>query len=72
MIYAPVVLNVGSIGNVIPVTAGMDGIFFITLGIAQQEVCKVIPFGIRRRSCEAAVEVEVSLSKSKIVLNFLV
>src|SRR3984957_10151171 len=50
----------------------MDGVFFITLGIAQQEIGKVVPFGIRRRSCEAAVEVEVSLSKSKIVLDFLV
>ena len=54
MIDAPVVLNVGGERNVVPVPAGFDRVFFILLGIAEQEIGKVV-------TGEIAVEVEIAL-----------
>src|SRR5580700_6120137 len=65
MIDTPVVLNVRAIGDVIPMAARMNGVFFVVLRIAQQKIGKIIPR-------EAAIEVEISLRESEIVLDFLI
>ena len=62
---APVVLNVGAVGDVIPLTGDLHRILGIILGVAEQEVGKVI-------ARVEAVEAEVTLGVGEGVLPLAV
>src|SRR5215472_7073830 len=64
-VHAPVVLQVGCRGDVVPVTADLGAVFGILLSKTQQEVSIVI-------ATERTVEFEVALSVRERVLDFLV
>jgi len=61
----PVVLEVGGEGNIVPVPAGLNGVFFILLGIAKQEVGKVI-------AREVAVKIELTFGVCEVILDLLI
>ena len=62
---APVVLDVGGIGDVIPLPGDLSRVFGVLLGITEQEIRKVI-------TAETSVEIEVPFGIGKSILALLV
>jgi hypothetical protein len=65
IIYAPVVLRIDRRRDVIPVAGDLDAVLRIRLGVAEQEICVVVPR-------ESAVEGEVAFGVGESILNLLV